>query len=119
MPPFSPDRNNSNRNNRNNPNNNNNINREMPLGPPPSRIPQQPAQMQFGAGPGARSVNPSSIRNCVGSFTYIWMSNGQEFWMFPVQVWGDSVAGFRWNRRTGWSYVGISLSRIDMFSCSA
>ena len=85
-----------------------------PKGPPPSQTPPKPAQARAGT----RMVSPGSIRNCIGRFTYIWLSNGQEFWFFPIQVWRSSVAGFRWDRRFGWSYTGISLNRIDMFTCT-
>ena len=80
----------------------------MPMGPPPSRTPQKPAQMRGGT----KMVSPGSMRNCIGRFTYVWLSNGQEFWFFPVQIWANTVAGFRWDRRFGWSYTGISLNRI-------
>lgn len=86
----------------------------VPMAPPPNRAPERPAQMRSGS----RMVHAGSIRNCIGRFTYIWLSNGQEFWFFPVQVWSNTVAGFRWDRRFGWSYAGISLNRIDMFTCS-
>ncbi len=62
-------------------------------------------------------VDPSSIRNCLGRFTYIWMSNGDEFWMFPVQVSRNTVTGFRWNRFFRWTFFGVSLDRIDAFTC--
>lgn len=100
MPPFSP--------------NNNSTGGPMPMGPPPSTPPQRPAQMRSGT----KMVDAGSIRFCIGNFTYVWMRNGQEFWFFPIQVWRNSVSGFRWDRRFGWSYTGISLNRIDMFTCS-
>lgn len=62
-------------------------------------------------------VDPSSIRNCLGRFTYVWMSNGDEFWMFPIQVSRNTVTGFRWNRFFRWSFFGVSLNRIDAFTC--
>jgi len=62
-------------------------------------------------------VDPSSIRNCLGRFTYVWLNNGDEFWMFPIQVGRNSVSGFRWNRSFGWSFFGLSLNRIDAFMC--
>jgi hypothetical protein len=86
----------------------------MPMGPPPSTPPQRPAQTRSGT----RMVDAGSIRYCIGRFTYIWMRNGQEFWFFPIQIWRNSISGFRWDRRFGWSYTGISLNRIDMFTCS-
>ncbi|WP_242980347.1 hypothetical protein [Lacrimispora xylanisolvens] len=86
------------------------------MGPPPSSAPPKPAQARSGSA--TKMVSPGSMQNCIGRFTYIWMSNGQEFWFFPIQIWRDSVSGFRWDRRFGWSYTGISLNRIDMFTCS-
>lgn len=98
-------------------NDRNNMNQVMPMTPPPSRVPERPQAV--GLRGETRAVSPGSIRSCMGRFTYVWLSNGQEFWMFPIQIWGNTVAGFRWERRFGWSYVGISLNRIDMFTCSA
>ena len=86
----------------------------VPMGPPPSNVPRRPGPPS----PGVRFVNPGSMRNCIGRFTYVWLSNGLEFWFFPVQIWANTVVGFRWDRRFGWSYTGISLNRIDMFSCT-
>lgn len=94
----------------------NNMNFPAPRNPPPMQTPRRPVQ-PFG-GPAVRAVNPASIRNCRGRFTYIWLRNGQEFWFFPVQIWGNSIAGFRWDRRFGWSYMGISLFQIALFTCS-
>lgn len=88
---------------------------QMPMGPPPERPPMKPVPMTAGA----RAVNPASIRNCMRRFTYVWLRNGQEFWIFPIQIWGNTIGAFRWDRRFGWSYTGISLNRIDMFTCSA
>ncbi|GEM_PF-1802221 len=94
----------------------NNTNAAAPRSAPPQRTPQRPDR-GFG-GPGVRAVNPQSIRNCQGRFTYIWLNSGQEFWFFPIQIWGNTVAGFRWDRRFGWTYTGISLNSIDMFTCT-
>lgn len=62
-------------------------------------------------------VDASSIRNCLGNFTYVWMRNGDEFWMFPIQVSRNTVVGFRWNPFFGWAFLGVSLNRIDAFMC--
>ncbi len=62
-------------------------------------------------------VDPSSIRNCRGSFTYVWLSNGEEFWMYPIQISRNTVSGFRWSRFFGWTFFGVSLNRIDAFMC--
>ncbi len=82
----------------------------MPLSPPPSFIPNKQASVF--------RVDSSSIRGCLFRFTYVWTDRGDEFWMFPIQVSRSTVAGFRWNRRFGWSYFGISLDRIDAFMCN-
>ena len=87
----------------------------VPMGPPPSSVPRRPGQPRGGVTP---FVSPGSMRNCIGRFTYVWLSNGLEFWFFPVQIWANTVVGFRWDRRFGWSYTGISLNRIDMFTCT-
>jgi hypothetical protein len=82
---------------------------QAPRTAPPQYIPQRTMDV--------RAVDPGSIRNCLRRFTYIWLDNGVEFWMFPVFLGRQSVSGFRWNRRFGWSYFGISLNRIDAFTC--
>jgi len=84
-----------------------------PMGPPPREIPRKPL-MARGA---TRAVDPGAIRHCIGRFTYIWLDNGDEFWMFPFQVGRRSVAGFRWTPRFRWVYMGVSLNRIDFFTC--
>jgi len=62
-------------------------------------------------------VDSSSIRNCLGRFTYVWLNNGNEFWMFPIQVSRNTVTGFRWSR-FGWTFFGVSLNQIDAFMCT-
>lgn len=97
-------------------NNNSTVGRQgpMPMGPPPSNIPQRPVAAR---GATTFAVDAGTIRNCIGRFTYIWLNNGNEFWMFPIQVGRQSVAGFRWMPRFGWTYIGVSLNRIDFFTC--
>ena len=92
-----------------------------PGGPPPGRPGGPPRSGPPNYIP-PRQITPLrvdafSMRNCIGRFTYIWMSNGDEFWMFPIQVSQSTVTGFRWNPRFGWNFVGISLNRIDAFMC--
>lgn len=105
-PPFGNDRDQNNY--RNNPNN------AIQLGAPPQRTPNRPMDSRGMT----RAVDKSSIRFCMRRFTYVWLDNGQEFWLYPVQVGNQSVAGFRWDRRFGWSYIGVPLNRIDFFTCS-
>lgn len=83
-----------------------------PMTPPRSAPPNQIPSRQIAP----LRVDASSIRHCIGSFTYVWMQNGDEFWMFPVQVSQNTVSGFRFTR-FGWSFTGVSLNRIDAFTC--
>jgi len=86
---------------------------QFPMGPPP----MTPPARTFARGAQPFAVDARTIRHCIGRFTYIWLDNGHEFWLFPVQVGQRSVAGFRWIPRIGWNYMGISLNRIDFFTC--
>ncbi|WP_375335138.1 hypothetical protein [Paenibacillus illinoisensis] len=66
--------------------------------------------------PSLYAVDPRAISGCLFRYTYIWPNRGPGFWMYPVFVGRNSVAGFRW---TGffWVYSGIDLQRISSFSC--
>ena len=79
-----------------------------PPGPPPTFVPTQ--QLQTFA------VDPGGIRGCLFRYTYVWLTNRQQFWFYPVFVGRSSVAGWRW---TGfrWVYFGIDLRRIQSFTC--
>lgn len=81
-----------------------------PPGPPPSYTPQLTGASQF-------AVDPGGIRRCLYRYTYIWLRNGRSFWYFPTFVGRNSVAGYRWRRRTGWVYFGIDLRSINSFQC--
>lgn len=81
----------------------------MPMAPPPSRAPSK--------GPSMLRVDAGSIRNCMRRLTYIWQSNGMEYWMIPLNISPTTLSGFRWDRRRGWIYGGVSLNRIDSFTC--
>ena len=121
IPPFQPPFGDGNRNNdRRNQNfgmpfeGQRNVN-QPPSGPPPRQTPNRPMNARGGASTFA--VDPGAIRNCLFRNTYIWLDNGQEFWLFPIQVGRHSVSGFRWIPRRGWVFTGISLNRIDFFTC--
>ncbi len=83
-----------------------------PTSSPPSSPPPRPQSAQAGT----FAIDPGSIRRCMYRFTYIWMRGGNSFWFWPVFVGRTSVSGFRWTGRR-WVYTGISLNRIDMFTC--
>lgn len=81
----------------------------MPTSAPPAFVPAR--------GVSTFRVDSGSMRHCLRRFTYVWQSNGMEYWMFPLNVSRTTVTGFRWNNRFGWSFVGVSLNRIDSFMC--
>jgi hypothetical protein len=88
---------------------------QAPTSPPPSHIPPKP----FSAGaPGLYAVDPGAISRCLFRFTYVWLTNGDQFWFFPIFVGPASVAGFRWFPQFfSWRYFGIDVRRIDAFTC--
>lgn len=85
---------------------------QQPSSPPPAYIPPKPFTAQ-----GYAFVDPGAISFCVFKFTYMWLTNGDQFWFFPIFVGPNSIAGFRWGR-FGWRYYGIDLRLVDAFTCS-
>lgn len=84
--------------------------RGKPTSPPPQTIPRQAAS------PGLRAVDPFAIRECLYHYTYVWLNNGREFWMYPIFVGRRSVSGYQWTN-FGWVYTGIDLRSIQSFYC--
>ena len=86
-----------------------------PMGPPPSKKPSKPEQ-KITKGAEAKMVSPNSIQPCKFRYTYVWLTNGREFWVWPTYIDRYTLAGFRWVGR-GWAYFGIDLKKIDEFVC--
>ncbi|WP_299093929.1 transporter [uncultured Metabacillus sp.] len=82
---------------------------KAPTAPPPAFVPSQQAATPF-------AVDPWAISLCLFRNTYLWLSNGQQFWYFPIFVGTSSVAGFRWTGRF-WTVFGIDTRRIVSFMC--
>lgn len=82
-----------------------------PSGPPPAFTPTL-QQQQIGV----LAVDPGAISRCLYRYTYVWLTNRQQFWFFPTFVGRFSVAGYRW---TGffWVYFGIDTRSIQSFQC--
>lgn len=80
---------------------------QQPTSPPPPFIPQQPATF---------AIDPGAIARCLFRNTYVWLTNGEQFWLFPIFVGPRSVAGFRWSGRF-WRYTGFDLRLISSFTC--
>lgn len=80
-----------------------------PTSPPPSFVPQR-------QNVGIFAVDPGSIRGCLFRFTYVWLNNGNSFWLYPIYVGRRSISGYRWNGFR-WTYYGTDLERISSFQC--
>ncbi|OLO39431.1 hypothetical protein BTR23_10055 [Alkalihalophilus pseudofirmus] len=80
-----------------------------PTAPPPAYTPAAPEIGLF-------AVDPGAIRGCLFRYTYVWLTNRQQFWFYPVFVGRTSVSGWRWNG-FNWVYFGIDLRRISSFQC--
>ena len=76
---------------------------------PPAFVPQ--------ITPALRLVEPGAIANCLYSFTYLWLTNRNQFWFFPTFVGRRSIAGYRWIHGS-WVFMGFDLRLIDSFFCS-
>ncbi len=81
-----------------------------PTAPPPAYTPTKSQQI------GVMAVDPGAIRGCLFRYTYVWLTNRQQFWFYPTFVGRRSVAGYRWNGFM-WVYFGIDLRRIESFQC--
>ncbi|MNV81673.1 hypothetical protein D3C71_1753520 [compost metagenome] len=72
------------------------------LPPPPSYIP--PTQ------------GGSYLIDCLHSYTYVWLWNGDSFWYYPTRVEYGEVSGYRWSGQF-WYYYGIDPRFIRAVSC--
>lgn len=86
-----------------------------PTAPPPSFTPQIASfqgTAEFSRRSGGRGIGRCFFRN-----TFIWMTNGDGFWFFPMFAFGNTIAGFRWRGNRGWVYDSINRNRILFFQC--
>lgn len=91
------------------------------IGPPPKTTPSKTdANVQklssSSGGPTTKAVSPGSISFCLFRFTYIWETNGRNYWAFLLNVDRQTASGLRWFRNN-WVYFGVDLKRIDSFIC--
>ena len=98
--------------------------RGAPSMPPPNFTPEMP---RSGAQPFSEDGNLTEtfrgggdpfrdLRRCLNRFTFIWLTNGNSYWFYPVFVRRHQVEGFRW-RNGRWFYDRINLRRILFFRC--
>jgi hypothetical protein len=86
-----------------------------PAAPPPSFTPQLSSfqgTAEFGRRSGGRGIGRCLFRN-----TFIWLTNGNSFWFYPMFAFGNSIIGFRWRGNRGWVYDVLNRQRIAFFQC--
>lgn len=86
-----------------------------PSAPPPSFTPQittLQGTAEFSRRGGGRGIGRCLFRN-----TFIWMTNGNSFWFYPMFAFGNSIVGFRWRGNRGWVYDVLNRNRIAFFQC--
>lgn len=100
----------------------------QPPSAPPNFIPQLPReeeQQLFSGptgfrGPGGGIIDfrrrPRDFHGCINRFTFIWLTNGNNFWFYPVFVGNNSIEGFSW-RRNRWEYDRLLINRILFHIC--
>jgi hypothetical protein len=90
----------------------------MNLGSPPNFTPSKnaPEVQNLQSSGVTKAVSPNSISFCLFKFTYIWETNGNNYWAFLFEVDRRTVTGLRWFRGR-WNYFGVDLRRIDSFVC--
>jgi len=81
-----------------------------------SPLPESPAQM-LAPPPDYIPTNPTGyIVDCLYNYTYVWLSDGENFWYYPTRVEYGEVSGYRWNGMF-WYYYGIDPRFIYGVSC--
>lgn len=88
-----------------------------PFGPDSSMPPGRPPDITPRETPGVYAVDPGAIRGCLYNYVYIWLDNGQHFWMYPTYVGHKSISGYRWGY-FGWVYAGYDLDNVESFFCA-
>lgn len=77
--------------------------------PPPQNAPMMPKA-------GVKQVSPGSIRPCRYQYVYVWLFNGNSFWVWPTNITRRTLVGYRWNGYR-WVYTGLDLNSIIAFEC--
>lgn len=82
---------------------------KRPANPPPSYVPNLPAT----AGP----IEPGTLSSCAFKYTYLWLKNGESFWVYITSAGKKSVSGWRYIKGR-WKQFGTRLAQIKNFTCS-
>lgn len=79
---------------------------QKPLCPPPENSPPYcSARNGFG---------PDRIKQYINDSVYVWMLNGNSFWICPVDFIGDVVFCYAWDG-SDWNFIRFNISGIDRF----
>lgn len=82
-----------------------------PSTPPPSYVPPKPPAQAY-------AIDAPSMSGCLFNWTYVWLSDGSQMWIFPVFVGPTSIAGYTWPSGSPRPlYFGIDAKKIDTFAC--
>lgn len=84
----------------------------QPTSPPPPFIPSQQQALN------AKAVAPGSLRLCLFRWTYVWLSNGEQYWIWPFRIRQQTVMFYRYVPFFGYSIGGLDTRRIDSFICN-
>lgn len=86
---------------------------QPPKNPPPNYIPNMPAAAESDL----TTTGFDTITPCIFKHTYLWLKNGQSFWLYPVVINRTLVSGWRY-RGGQWLYFTVFLNNIKGFVCS-
>lgn len=88
-----------------------------PPGPPPGSTGQQGPVFPpppFEPPISAFAVDPRAISRCLHRNTFVWLTNGNRFWFYPIFVGGFSVTGYWWTGRF-WMPWYLALEKLAHF----
>lgn len=83
-----------------------------------SNIINWPTNFQIPSPP-ARPANtiPAVLQSCIDGLVYVWLRNGENFWMIPNEIYENAVYGYQWDNVSGWFPTGLYLSDIISATC--
>lgn len=66
--------------------------------------------------PGYSYLEPRAdhIKNCMYSYIYVWLEDGQSFWMYPTVVDEEYINGYIWNKPL-WTYYEFEWPAINSY----
>ncbi|HBG10890.1 MAG TPA: hypothetical protein DDX68_01260, partial [Clostridium sp.] len=59
----------------------------------------------------------SIIEDCMDYMVYVWMKDGDNFWLIPRSSTQRTVSGYRWNQNAVWYNEEIYYNDIYSVTC--